>query len=244
MKKISLIFGILRPLKPLLLFAVAIPLSLQASAAPLESGSFVTKGPTTAKKIALTFDDGPGPQTQKFLDLLDIYQIKATFFMLSEQVGYKKATAKLVVDRGHEAASHTTSHKNYAQVAKAKSIPEAKAELVADMKASRKTIEAATGSNLKILRMPHGIDRPWIKEAAKETGFILVNWTYGADWLSTPEDQLERSYVKAIEPGAIFLFHDGGSKRDKSLKLTEAVIKAAQEQGYQIVTVGELLGIK
>jgi peptidoglycan/xylan/chitin deacetylase (PgdA/CDA1 family) len=92
--------------------------------------------------------------------------------------------------------------------------------------------------------MPHGIDRPWIKEAAKETGFILVNWTYGADWLSTPEDQLEKSYINAIEPGAIFLFHDGGSKRDKSLKLTEAVIKAAQEQGYQIVPVGELLGIK
>jgi peptidoglycan/xylan/chitin deacetylase (PgdA/CDA1 family) len=217
---------------------------MHALAAPLVPGSFVTRGPTTTKKIALTFDDGPGPQTQKFLDLLDRYQVKATFFMLSEQVGYKKATARMVVDRGHEPASHTTRHKNYAQVAKAKSIPEAKAELVADIKESRTTIEEATGSTLQILRMPHGIDRPWIKEAAKETGFILVNWTYGADWLSTPEDQLEKSYINAIEPGAIFLFHDGGSKRDKSLKLTEAVIKAAQEQGYQIVPVGELLGIK
>lgn len=244
MKKRFSIFGHLPLRKYVFISSLIFSLAGSILAGPLAPGSFVTKGPSTVKRIALSFDDGPGPQTEKFLDLLDRYQVKGTFFMLSEQVKYKPRIAKMVVDRGHEAASHTTSHKNYAKLAKEKSISEAKVDLLADMANSRKTIEDATGAKLKILRMPHGIDRPWIKEAAKETGFVLVNWTYGADWLSTPEVELRKTYVKAIEPGAIFLFHDGGSKRDKSLALTQAVIEAAKSQGYEIVTVGELLDLK
>jgi peptidoglycan/xylan/chitin deacetylase (PgdA/CDA1 family) len=110
------------------------------------------------------------------------------------------------------------------------------------MNESRHVIESATGKKLKILRMPHGIDKPWIKAAAKQAGFVLVNWTYGSDWLSTPAEKQIPGYVKAVKPGAIILLHDGWPKSDKSLAITEAVIKAAREKGIEIVTVGELLG--
>src|SRR5687767_2483483 len=85
-KRRFLISG-LRPLpkRAFLSFAL-ISFALSTWAGSLGPGSFVTKGPSTAKRIALSFDDGPGPQTEKFLDLLDTYQVKATFFMLSEQV--------------------------------------------------------------------------------------------------------------------------------------------------------------
>ena len=213
-------------------------------------GDFYTEGPTTAKKIALTFDDGPGPNTQQFLDLLDRYQVKATFFMLSNQVKLRPAVAKAVVERGHEIANHTTQHMNYkARLKKVRAtapegaVERVKAELVKDMEFSRVIIEKTTGRKLKILRMPHGIDGPWVREAAKQAGFIVVNWTYGSDWASSPIVQQVPGYIRAIRPGAIILLHDGWPKSQKSLEITEAVIKAAKEKGYEMVTVGELLGI-
>jgi peptidoglycan/xylan/chitin deacetylase (PgdA/CDA1 family) len=222
--------------------------------AALKPGDFVTQGPTTGKRIALTFDDGPGPNTAKFLDLLDRYHVKATFFMLGDQARHRPAVAKDVADRGHDVGSHTMTHIDYnkrykywlsQQVgldAKEKATALAKADLVRDMRDSRTVIEKETGRKLVILRMPHGIDRPWIKDAAKQTGFVLVNWTYGADWSSTPAELLKQSYVRAIHPGAIILMHDGWPKSDKSLAVAEAVIQAAQKQGYEIVTVSELIG--
>ncbi len=259
MKRKYLISGIppLHKFHLTLLFVFSFLFVVSFSDAGLVPGSFVTKGQTTSKRIALSFDDGPGPQTDKFIELLDRYNVKATFFMLGEQTKYRPLVAKAIAEKGHEIGNHTTTHLNYLHeyrtiekkfgadpAASQKATSQVRLELVDDMKASRKIIEGATGVKLKICRMPHGIDRPWVNEAAREAGFIMVNWTYGADWFSKPLEELEPGYLKAIQPGAIFLFHDGGSRREKSLALTEAVIKAAKEKGFEIVTVGKLLGLE
>ena len=241
---------------PLLLVSLLLlaPLCVQAG---LKPGDFVTQGPTTAKKIALTFDDGPGPHTDQYIALLDRYHVKATFFMLAEQVTYRPQVAKEIQEKGHEVACHTYNHLNYLVIYRgntkkypntpdgiAKATAETREALVADMKKSRGIIEKATGVKLNILRMPHGVDRPWVKDAARESGFILANWTFGQDWLTSPEPALEKGYLKALKPGAIFLLHDGGNKREKSLQITEALIKEAQSKGYEIVPLSDLLGIK
>src|SRR5262245_50324955 len=90
-------------------------LSCSVLAAP-KAGDVVTQGPTTSKRIALTFDDGPGPRTDAYLDLLDKYGVKATFFMLAEQANNRPKMAKAVADKGHEVASHTYNHTNYLKV--------------------------------------------------------------------------------------------------------------------------------
>jgi len=238
-------------MKPRHLLALAFAVPLMMSARP-KPGDFITSGPASAKKVALTFDDGPGPQTARYLELLDNYGVKATFFMLAEQVKYRPKIAREVAEKGHEIASHTYNHTNYLTVYKAaaeqnpqapgKAAAQARAQLVDDMARSRKIIEQATGARLSLLRMPHGIDRPWIKEAAREAGFVLVNWTYGGDWLKLPEAEIAENYARALKPGAILLLHDGGSRREKSLALTESLLKAAREGGYEIVTLGELIG--
>jgi peptidoglycan/xylan/chitin deacetylase (PgdA/CDA1 family) len=127
---------------------------------------------------------------------------------------------------------------------KEKALDIVRSELMQDMEKSRKVIESASGVKINLCRMPHGIDRPWVNEAAKKNGFVMVNWTYGSDWEKRAEDAQKKDYVNSIKPGAILLFHDGGNKREKTLALTEAVIKAAKEKGYEIVTAGELLGVK
>jgi len=218
---------------------------------------FYYEGPKTEKQIALTFDDGPGPHTQEFLDLLDRYKVKATFFMLGELAEFRGSVAKEVLTRGHEVGNHTFNHKNYLKELKdqirqsnetKENHPHAtavvKKELLEDMNKSRAVIEKAIGKKLTICRMPHGVDATWVHEVARDAGFILVNWTYGADWTKASAEELIPSYIKAIRPGAILLLHDGGNKREKTLQITEAVIKAAQEKGYKMVTVTELLKLK
>jgi len=219
------------------------------SATALEPGRLYTRGPKDAKQIALSFDDGPGPETPKVLEMLDRCGVKATFFVLGEAVDTRENLLRDLAQRGHEVASHTTSHRNYLQYQRslaAKDSPHiaeqrARQDLVADMRQTHSSIQRATGISVQLCRMPHGIDRPWIKDAAREMGYALVNWTYGADWHSEPASKLLPGYVSAIRPGAILLFHDGGRNRAKSLELAEAVIRHAQREGYAIVTVGQLL---
>lgn len=239
-------------MRRLALFASAFSLLLLtvAEAAAPQPGEFFTAGASTEKKIALTFDDGPGPETGQVLDALKRHDVRATFFMLGEQAQRRPKVAERVAKDGHEVANHTWNHVNYLKrfrelggAEKPGAVARVQAELMADMEKSRGAIEEMSGQRIALCRMPHGVDRPWVNEAARKTGFVMVNWTYGADWLSIPEDQLSKSYVKAIRPGAIFLFHDGGRRRAKTIALAEAVIIAAKEQGYQIVTAGELLGL-
>ena len=229
------------------LLPFAMLITAMALAAP-QPGSFYASGSTAEKKVSLTFDDGPGPNTVQFLDMLDRYNVKATFFVLGDQVKTRPSVAKMIAERGHELASHTMQHTNYkARLKKIKAEnPETaeqkvKAELIKDMKASREVIEKVTGQKISLLRMPHGIDAPWIHAAAKEAGFVLVNWAYGTDWNSTTAEAQIPGYIKALKPGAVLLLHDGWPKSAKSLEITEALLKKAKEAGYECVTLSELL---
>lgn len=229
----------------LLGFAAAI-----AAAQGLDPGHLYTRGPSDRQEIALSFDDGPGPETPQLLELLDRHGVKATFFVLGEAVQTRKETVRDLVRRGHEVASHTTFHRNYlehyrtlaAQRSAAAAETQARQDLVTDMRQTHLAIEKAAGVSVRLCRMPHGIDRPWIKGAARDMGYALVNWTYGADWQKGTATELLPGYLKAVRPGAILLFHDGGRNRAKSFALAEAVIRSAQQQGYSLVTVGQLLG--
>lgn len=237
----------------LILIILALPLYGHAA---LKPGDFVTSGPAHEKKIALSFDDGPGPNTDKFLELLKKYNVKGTFFMLGEQARIRPDVAKRVAADGHEIGNHTMTHMDYNKRYKYRlksnggnkdaAVKQVKEDLFIDMKGSRAIIEKIIGEKMQLLRMPHGIDRPWIKDVARQAGFIIVNWSYGADWTSpppNPTESLKKSYVKALHPGVIYLIHDGWPKSDKSLAVTEAILIAAKDQGYTVVTVGELLGL-
>ena len=239
-------------LSALALFGSVAARSLTALAAT--PGQLITHGPTSQKRIALTFDDGPGPETPKFLALLEKHRIHATFFLLGELVVLRGATVKKTVQAGHEVASHTYSHINYkahykavlakisargGKASEAEAL--AKQDLIADMRKTQAVIEKASGKKVTYCRMPNGIDRPWVRSAAKEVGHTLVNWTYGADWNSGSASTLLPGYLGALRPGAILLMHDGGSHRAKTLTIAEAVIKAAREKGLEMVTLSQLL---
>ena len=239
-------------MKKLNFISLILTLTLSAQAAPVP-GELVTSGPRDQNKIALTFDDGPGKYTEQFIEMFDRHNVKVTFFMQGDQVKIRPQIAKIIAEKGHEVASHTWNHTNYKKKLKTaiknhgdedKALGLVKEELRQDFRHTHKLIKDVTDVDPVIVRMPHGIDRPWIKDIAREENIVLVNWTYGADWTKTELDKLIASYKKAVKPGAILLFHDGGARRDRSLKMAEAVILHAKENNYDIVPVGELIGVK
>jgi len=239
MKKIRLSLGI---------FVFALVGVLYAS--EFLPGYLYTSGPNYRNEIALTFDDGPGPHTEKFLDLLSEFNAKATFFMLGNEAQRRPKIARLVREKGHEIGCHTWNHTNYKKRLKqikkegyseTEAVARVKKELIQDIQKSQELLQRDSRFPVIFLRMPHGIDRPWINEAAKETGFVLINWTYGADWEKESLENLKKSYQKAVQPGAILLFHDGGGKREKSLALTRAVLEEAKKKKYRVVLLDELL---
>jgi len=211
-------------------------LSGAARAWALTPGDFVWRVSTSTPVVALTFDDGPGPDTPKFLALLKEHGAKGTFFMLGEMAKARPTLVKQVVADGHEVASHLYTHVSFAKVPP----EEGRASLGESMKKSRAAIETAGGQKLLYCRMPHGVDRPWIREVAKAEGFVLVNWTFGYDWLSLSTEEMAKTYIDKIRPGAIILMHDGG-KRQKSADVLAQLLQALDEKGYKAVTVGELL---
>ena len=213
----------------LILLAAAVPISAAGPAAGAGAGS---------GRFALTFDDGPGYVTGDLLKLLDQRKAKATFFMLGSAVRAKPELVKMLHAAGHLVANHTDTHKNWFAIGKT---ADREKVFAAELGKAEAAIIKATGEKPKILRMPNGYTAPWVREAAKRLGYTTANWSYGSDWSKTPEARMTAEYVKAVKPGAVLLLHDGGGKnREKTLRITAAILDEAQRQGLQPVRLDAL----
>lgn len=207
-----------------------------ALAALLAAGACQAAGPDAGKtraQFALTFDDGPGAVTEELLALLEQRGAKATFFMLGTSVRAKPGVAKKVHDAGHLIANHTDSHKNWFKVGKG---ADREKVLAAEVKKAEEAIVKATGFRPTILRMPNGYDRPWVREAVKKLGYRAVNWSYGSDWTRVSEEKMTEEYRRATRGGKVLLLHDGGGRsREKTLRITAAILDEAARLGLQAV---------
>lgn len=204
-----------------------------------EPGSFFADGPKGAKAVALTFDDGPGPYTEKILEILQKYGVTATFFVDASQLEKRPGALKRAIDQGHEIGSHLYSHTNFYTYKN----DDFAAQLEKEIDSSEAVFEKTLGFQPKILRMPHGYVRKWVKEAAGKRGYVLVNWSFGCDWQKMSADEMAAGYIRSIKPGAIFLFHDGGKGRQTTVEILPKIIEKIQKNGYKILSVSELLGL-
>lgn len=205
-------------------------------------GRFYSEGDRKKAEFALTYDDGPGHITGDLLELLGKHGVKAAFFMLGSSVRSRPELARKVAEEGHLVCNHTDSHKLWKNTAR---LPGHEAVLRKELEQAGAAIEKAAGLRPTVLRMPNGYDKPWVRKVAAELGYALVNWTYGSDWTKLSEEKMTAEYVKAVKPGAILLMHDGGGKnREKTLRLTEAVLKEAGKKGLKPVRLDVLLGIR
>ena len=224
-----------------LLIAGAALLLFRAGAAAAEPGRFYAGGDPKRKAVALTFDDGPGRYTPDVLRVLDESGVKATFFVTGGNAERRPGLVREILRRGHELGDHTYGHVNFRSVEKEKGVEAAKAAVEEEMRRSHRVLVSVASAAPSLCRMPHGYDRKWLGAVAAKFGYSLVNWTFGEDWAGLPEAKMLEDYRRALVPGAILLFHDGGAGREKTLAILPEVIREARQRNLSIVTVGELL---
>jgi peptidoglycan/xylan/chitin deacetylase (PgdA/CDA1 family) len=201
--------------------------------------TFYADGAKDIKKVALTFDDGPGKATRKILEILEEKKVKATFFMLGVRLQNDPETAKAVLTAGHEIANHTYEHINFYVYKSENKASKMENELLQGEKIINDTF------NIKpfLARFPHGYARPDAVEIARNNGYYLVNWSFGIDWKNITAKEMHEKYKNAIKNGTIFLMHDL-PKNDKVISFLADFIDEIREAGYEIVIVSELLDLK
>lgn len=191
---------------------------------------------TRDKIIALTFDDGPHPiYTPQILDILDQYQVKATFFMIGSRMEEYPEIVKEVSARGHFIANHTYTHPSNLR---AESLENLKREI----DQCQQSIERLSGQTNYLFRPPRGILNPKIIKMLHEQGYTVVLWSISADHHDAPTPEMMAARViKHAHPGEIVLIHDGRTDlRWKDVAATRLIIENLSRQGYQFVTLEEL----
>ncbi|MBP0015954.1 MAG: polysaccharide deacetylase family protein [Cyanobacteria bacterium SBLK] len=188
------------------------------------------------KVIALTFDDGPAEEfTNNILYILDSYNIKATFFLLGRNVREYPARAKHIHLKGHALANHSWSHPYHAQ---------SPAGAAAQIDNTDFWIQKATGVRPKLFRPPGGFLHNGMAAYAARKGQVVVMWSADSkDYYASPQGIAKRVLSEA-SPGGIVLFHDGGGDRANTVNALPYIINQLKEQGYEFVTVPELLEMK
>ena len=181
------------------------------------------------KAVALTFDDGPNPNTTPVaLELLKKYNAKATFFMVGRSVAGNEDIIKQVVAEGHQIGNHSWSHPLLTKI----SLEEAKRQINDTTEALKK----ASGQDVHIMRPPYGGINPTI-QAAVDQSFIL--WDIDTlDWKNRNTASIMKEVRKA-QPGSIILMHD---IHQTSINALPSVLQYLTEQGFELVTIDELMG--
>ncbi|MBQ3834485.1 MAG: polysaccharide deacetylase family protein [Elusimicrobia bacterium] len=204
---------------------------------------FFADGSRNKKEIALTFDDGPGYNTEEVLSILRLKKVKATFFLLGESIESKPYLVKEIAEDGHEIASHTYKHINFYKYKykKTEDYNKLKDKISKNLLKNQRLIEKFAGYKPKLVRFPHGYMRQPALDVARENGYKVINWSFGTDWNEFDSyEHLLGAYLEHAKPGTIFLMHD---LKDNSLlvEMLPQLIDILQFVGYKFVTVSELL---
>ena len=188
----------------------------------------------TGEAVYLTFDDGPIPEvTPKVLEILNHYGVKATFFMVGENVDKHPEVFEQVVKAGHSVGNHTYNHM--------KGWSRSHSEYLANITKCQETIEGHMPNGyptqaLNLFRPPYGKAWLWQRRALVKQGYRLIYWdilTRDYDRHVSPERMLTQ-IKQEVRPGSIINFHDSLKSNERMLAVLPQAIEFLQSKGYEI----------
>src|SRR5213596_539628 len=183
--------------------------------------------------IALTFDDGPSATlTPKLLDLLAAHHIKATFFVIGENVAEHPEIVARAAREGHEIANHSWSHPNLGKMSGD--------NVRSQLQRTDDAIQNATGKRPTLMRPPYGSitarEKRWIHD---EFGYQIILWDVDPyDWKRPGPAVVRNRILKETQPGSIVLSHDIHPGTIEAMPSTFDTLEA---KGFKFVTISELI---
>lgn len=186
------------------------------------------------RKIAISFDDGPHPMTEKVLDLLQQYNTKATFFCIGKQIEKHPDIFRRIIDEGHTVGNHSYSHSNRFGV-----FPTAK--VTEELERTNTIIEQLSGKKALFFRPPFGVTNPKIGRAVAKTNHYIIGWNIRSlDTVIPDEKQIFERVKSKVAPGGIILLHDTSLK---TVNVLEQLLLFLQSENYDAITIDTLLNL-
>jgi len=200
-----------------------------------QTGDVVWEIKTAEKIVAITFDDGPDARyTSQVLDLLAQYEAKATFFIIGKNAEKNPDVVLRQYEEGHELANHTYTHPWTTSVHK----------LDKELKLTNEIIFSITGFRPTLFRPVGGQYTDAMITKAVNNGFKVVMWSWHQDtedWANPGVTKIIDKVLTGTQPGDVILFHDAGGDRSQTIRALEKILPELKKQGYQFVTISELL---
>jgi peptidoglycan/xylan/chitin deacetylase (PgdA/CDA1 family) len=193
------------------------------------------------RELALTFDDGPNdPYTERLLELLALYRVRAVFFVIGTFVRKRPEIARAIHQAGHGLGNHTMTHPSL--------LWQKPSRVREELIACNSAIEDAVGVSVKWFRPPFGASRPDVFRTAAELGLTPVLWNvWGHDWDAEGPEPIAALVHEGIrvnqryQRASNILLHDGGHERmgiDRSATVaaTETLLHSWAASGMCPVT--------
>lgn len=185
-------------------------------------------------EIALSFDDGPEPQTLAILAMLKKYNAKATFFCIGHKIDAYPEIFNQIIAEGHTVGNHSYSHAKNIGFFSSKSIQR-------EIETCNQAAKSMAGVEMKLFRMPFGISNPNIKKALLKTGHQPVGWSIRSfDALFSSKDFIFNNIQKKVRPGDVILLHD---TQTHTPEILERLLILFKEKSLTCVCVDQLFKI-
>lgn len=198
-------------------------------------------GSATSPAIALSFDDGPHPQyTPRLLEVLDHYQIPASFFWLGVCVNRSPEVAKAVYRRGHWIGLHGYTHRSFPKL----STSELKQSLEQTQMAIAQSCQlelAYVQRQIRDVRPPNGLFTPQTLTSLRQWNYRPVMWSVvPEDWVQPGVEVVIRRVLQQTCNGSIIVLHDGHYGGVDVAAIATQLIPRLLQTGYRFVTIEQL----
>ena len=205
-------------------------------------GRVWSNGNRNRHQIALTFDDGPNePYTSQVLNILMRYGVKATFFVVGQNVQRYPQVCQRILAEGNVIGNHSYHHYKSLWLRWGKAAAR-------EIDLAHQAIYASTGYRAQLFRPPHGFRTPWLMHTIRRLGYSVVTWdNMTDDWKAKKSaEEIANPIIRRASPGSIIVLHDGRGTREiydrsQMLRALPQIIEELKQRGFDFVTVLDLI---
>lgn len=193
----------------------------------------IRRGPPTARRVALTFDDGPLDLTGEYLDVLDRIGAPATFFIMGDRSSARPQAVREYVRRGHQVAGHGWDHTAF---------PKLSAAGLREQLRKTEAVLGPTTTPRPWVRPPYGALSPRTVAQLVGSGYTIALWSFDSkDYdVHDPDALVAECDPARIAPGEVMLFHEGQRWTVEALPRIVANLRGA---GFECVTMADLFAV-